>query len=75
MPAEEISKKEYRTKRKAVATTDTPRYIATPTLPSYQYRFSLFKAGHADLHPISHADDLPFTQGVYYFLDLPVSTP
>ena len=73
MPAEEISKKEYRTKRKSGATTETPRYIATPTLPSYQYSLSLFQAGNAYLQPISNADGLTFKNGVLYFNDLPVS--
>lgn len=73
MPAEEISKKEYRTKRKSGATTETPRYIATPTLPSYQYSLSLFQAGNAYLQPISNADGLTFKNGALYFNDLPVS--
>lgn len=72
-PAEGAAKKEYRTKRKAGATTETPRYIATPTLPAYQYSLSLFQSGNAYLQPISNADNLTFKNGALYFNDIPVS--
>lgn len=71
--AEGAVKKEYRTKRKAGATTETPRYIATPTLPAYQYSLSLFQSGNAYLQPISNADNLTFKNGALYFNDIPVS--
>ena len=65
----DVAKKEYRTRKKAGSIIPLPSYLATITLPNWEYGVSLLSDGNAHLEPIQAfvADRLQFEDGVLYF--------